>query len=85
MKHIDYYREKEGSYFRDVTAFVCESDAEYNKMLDKYCKKCNEGYYEVEPTLSEDTNYEFQGKSFKGFTFTEYGRTFRLDTIFLIQ
>lgn len=84
MKNISYNREKvENCYFEEQAVYVCDSEAEYKEKIEAYRQKVNSNLYDVEPTLFEDIEMNIQGGDFTGFSFTEYGKTFRLKTIIL--
>lgn len=84
MKNISYNREKvEECYFEEQAIYICETEAEYKEKLEAYRQKVSSKLYDVKPTLFEDIEMNIQGGDFTGFSFKEYGKTFRLETIIL--
>ena len=84
MKNISYNREKvEECYFEEQAVYVCDTEAEYKETLEAYRQKVNNKLYDVKPPLFEDIEMNIQGGDFTGFSFKEYGKTFRLETIIL--
>ena len=84
MQNISYTRVKvENCYFEEQAVYVCDSETEYKEKLEAYRQKLNSKLYDVKPTLFEDIEMNIQGGEFTGFSFKEYGKTFRLETIIL--